>query len=377
MWKKIFIFVLAFVSSTAFATTLQTSTNIPVLYVGKIDSQGKFSGWKQNIEIGKDDRSLLFHIHSYANDGPAFDVKNRIADIRNLSFDRNNDAIISARIWAENAPKIDGEVKVSFKDDNISFKYHSYTWAIKKMGPEQEEKEHFLKLNPGEIDNVFSKDGVSIRDLEQDYRSNLILYFNIKKVENSGDYYQRDEIVEVPDEKVEGRCGNIKNQCLAGKFLDKTDTKKEIVWACRGENGGATHICKIKKTKKPALDAVCGTKKNSCKKGSFEKYPDDDYYEKWSCKGENGGLDQICMIEKECPCGKLKKAEDKIKNLEAKLKSKIQEDFINKKPEKIGTIKYKKKIEKTKAIFLTWYNFLLLIFIIIGLSIALVFKGRK
>jgi hypothetical protein len=43
MIKKI-IFILFFIATSAFGLGLQTSTDIPVIYVGKYDKTGKFSG---------------------------------------------------------------------------------------------------------------------------------------------------------------------------------------------------------------------------------------------------------------------------------------------------------------------------------------------
>jgi hypothetical protein len=63
-------------------------------------------------------------------------------------------------------------------------------------------------------------------------------------------------------------------------------------WDCLPVFGGTTDSCSANKKS----DGFCGSSLNSCTSGGFQDVADDTTYDKWKCKGSNGGLDSsICL----------------------------------------------------------------------------------
>ncbi len=271
------IILLFFYSSIIFAINLQTSTNIPVLYV-QVFHNGKWSGWSDQAEVSKGDK-VWFHIHSYANGGDIKNLVNYLDNINNYSFLKNNTHTIVSTLKAANANKISGSVQLKFKD-NLKFKYAGYKWATKLKGPNPEIDQHYKKVPFGQNgDEVLTREGVKLGNLDKDHRSNFLVFFYLEGVEPA----------------ISGNCGDIKNSCKKGKFIDIKDDNFYYKWRCLGLNGGENKNCELRKI---PMDGVCSSKFNKCLKGYFNDLKDDDKYYIWKCNGLNGGKSEECKVEK-------------------------------------------------------------------------------
>ena len=99
---------------------------------------------------------------------------------------------------------------------------------------------------------------------------------------------------------VNGACSTTENTCTSGTLEDIVDNSSHKIWLCRGSNGGITKFC----YKGIAVNGTCGTKKDICSKGVWEdgtssnSLADTTTHFKWKCKGQYGGTNTNCQINK-------------------------------------------------------------------------------
>lgn len=324
----IILFLLGFASTTN-AITLSTSTSLDVLYVN-VFHNNKWSGWSNHADVTKGDK-VWFQIHSYANGGKVTNLVSKLENIDGKNFTAGQVKTVTSFIDASNASRINDSVALNFLS-NVKLSYAGKKWAIKLKGPTPEANEHVKPLPYGQSGRAaLSASGVRLGDLENDYRSNLLIFFdtgdykppvdgvcNVKKnsclkgrffdVKDDSEYYKwrcggfyggKSDECSIKKIPIDAICSNYVNKCRAGFFTDIKNDKEYYIWKCNGLNGGGDSTCKVKKM---PINGVCGRSLNRCSRGVFNDVR--DTYEKklWICKGIYGGKDTSCSIQKMCPC---------------------------------------------------------------------------
>ena len=424
MVKKILLMFLLFLAfNFVQAVNLKTATNIDVLMVN-VFHNNKWSGWNKTAVVRRGDK-LWFHIHAYANGGDVVGLISKLENINNKSYHVGDRVTISAFVDADNASRLNDQVQLYFLD-NITIKYSSYKWAIKRKGSKPEANEHVKPLPNGQKGtDALKPNGVWLGNLANEYRSNLLLSFStgvynlpipgvcgvrknsclkgqFKDILDDQDYYKwrclggyggqsKDCVLKkIP---VNGRCSTTRvNGCISGYLEDVANSSKNYLWICKGLNGGNDMSCQIEK--KP-INAICSKKTNKCVRGKFKDLPDTKTEKKWTCLGYYGGKDVKCSAKKWCLCEDLQSSQNtfanvkyinesiesdsneiisnldkirKLKNLNSSLKEE-KEKILNEKKylnEKI------EKLQKNKFIFCEdWYW---MIFILVQILLIILIK---
>lgn len=96
-------------------------------------------------------------------------------------------------------------------------------------------------------------------------------------------------------EPVNGVCGAKDNICTSGVSVDVVDSDTQFLWACRGDNGGRNVSCKLDKPV-PPTNAACGTTNNSCISGTLVDIADSATQYLWTCTGTNAGNNASCSL---------------------------------------------------------------------------------
>lgn len=94
---------------------------------------------------------------------------------------------------------------------------------------------------------------------------------------------------------VNGVCGAKDNLCTTGVSVDVADSDTQFLWACRGDNGGRNVSCKLDKPV-PPTNAACGTTNNLCISGTLVDIADSATQYLWTCTGTNAGNNASCSL---------------------------------------------------------------------------------
>jgi len=189
MWKKIKKIVVSVLVLTVLVTgfvsavSLKTSTDKAVLY-GAIIRNGNATDWTTGTVNVKNGDIVMFQIHAYANGDDISGLSQKLENLNNRNFSSGSSETVSAYVDASNASRLYGNINLVFQD-NVKLKLHNtYAWFVKREGPNPEPTEHRKYFPNGQNENdIIDPDGVQLGSLQQDYRSNVIAYFDV--IENN------------------------------------------------------------------------------------------------------------------------------------------------------------------------------------------------
>ncbi len=166
-----------FITSFAYATSLNTPTNIPELQaiVKHNGSWGSY-GLSKSVNLGDE---LVFQIHAYANGEDVIDLKARMDNLNQADFHEGQEIIVHSQVKANNATPESGCVHIKF-NDNIKLVYVGYKWGVKNEIDSG--KEQFKNIpNDQNGAKTLTPYGVDLGTLNQGYRSNLLIRFSAER----------------------------------------------------------------------------------------------------------------------------------------------------------------------------------------------------
>lgn len=97
-------------------------------------------------------------------------------------------------------------------------------------------------------------------------------------------------------EQINGECGSLADVCKKGIFdANPADTNGQVLWTCKGRNGGVNASCTKTRLIAEKVDGKCGSLADTCERGLFNFDPVDTATNVlWTCEGRNGGTDASC-----------------------------------------------------------------------------------
>jgi len=154
--------------------TLHSPIAIPSLLVS-VKHNGIKSEFSKNVIVNDGDR-LSFQLHAYAGHLSIENLKYQLDNLRYKTFKPNSNLKVSSVISADNVEPLRGSVTLNFTD-SVKLKYYGYSLRIQNTkNNTQEIKETLPDSQNGA---TVMGEGAIVPFLKKDYRSNLLLFFDV------------------------------------------------------------------------------------------------------------------------------------------------------------------------------------------------------